>query len=63
VATFPRLRVEGSHREVGRQIGTATARTLRAAVAFDTSLPGGRSRDEQLALASRYRNATLAATP
>ena len=63
MATFPKLRVEGSHREVGRQIGAATASTLRAAVAFDAALPAGRSRDEQLALASRYRNATLAATP
>jgi isopenicillin-N N-acyltransferase-like protein len=63
VATFPKLRVEGSHREVGRQIGAATARTLRAAVAFDAALPAGRSRDEQLALAARYRDATLTATP
>jgi hypothetical protein len=63
VATFPKLRVEGSHHEVGRQIGAATASTLRAAVAFDASLPAGRSRDEQLALARRYRDATRAATP
>ena len=63
MATFRKLRVEGSHREVGRQIGAATARTLRAAVAFDASLPAGRSRHEQLTLASMYRDATLAATP
>jgi isopenicillin-N N-acyltransferase-like protein len=63
VATFPKLRVEGSHREVGRQIGAATARTLRAAVAFDAALPAGRSREDQLALAARYRDATRAATP
>jgi isopenicillin-N N-acyltransferase like protein len=63
VATFPKLRVEGSHREVGRQVGAATARTLRTAVTFDAALPAGRSRDEQLALAARYRDATLAATP
>jgi isopenicillin-N N-acyltransferase-like protein len=63
VATFPKLRVEGSHREVGRQIGVATARTLRAAVAFDAALPAGRSREDQLALAARYRDATRAATP
>jgi hypothetical protein len=63
VATFPKLRVEGSHREVGHQIGVATARTLRAAVAFDAALPAGRSREDQLALAARYRDATRAATP
>ena len=60
---IPRLRVSGSHREVGRAIGVATAPTLREAVAFDAALPVGRTRAEQLALASRYRNATLAATP
>ena len=65
---LPFLVVEGSHREVGRQIGEATAGVLRHAasfdaVAFDEVLPPGRSRDEQLALASRYRDATLAATP
>jgi hypothetical protein len=60
---IPRLRVSGSHREVGRAIGVATAPTLREAVAFDAALPVGRSRAEQLELASRYRDATLAATP
>ncbi len=63
MTAIPRLRVEGSHREVGRQVGAATAGTLREAVAFDGVLPAGRSRDEQLALATRYRDATLAATP
>ncbi|MDQ1323384.1 MAG: hypothetical protein QG587_719, partial [Chloroflexota bacterium] len=65
---LPFLVVEGSHREVGRQIGEATDGVLRHAasfdaVAFDEVLPPGRSRDEQLALASRYRDTTLAATP
>jgi hypothetical protein len=60
---IPRLRVSGSHREVGRAIGVATAPTLREAVAFEAALPNGRSRADQLALASRYRDATLAATP
>ena len=60
---IPRLRVAGSHREVGRAIGATTAPTLRAAVAFDAALPAGRSRAGQLALAGRYRAATLAATP
>ena len=59
----PLLRVAGSHREVGRAIGAATAPVLREAVAFDAALPAGRSREEQLALAARYRDATVAATP
>ena len=65
---LPFLVVEGSHREVGRQVGAATRDVLRHAasfdaVAFDEVLPPGRSLDEQLRLASRYRDATLAATP
>lgn len=60
---IPFLVVEGSHREVGRQVGEATADVIREAVAFDASLPAGRTRDEQLALAAAYRDATLAATP
>ncbi len=60
---LPFLVVEGSHREVGRQVGTATEEVCRKAVAFDAALPAGRSRDEQLALAARYRDATVAATP
>lgn len=60
---LPFLVVEGSHREVGRQVGVATAPSLREAVAFDAVLPPGRTRAGQLALAARYRDATLAATP
>ena len=60
---LPFLVVEGSHREVGHRVGEATAEACREAVAFDAVLPAGRSRDEQLALAARYRDATLAATP
>jgi isopenicillin-N N-acyltransferase-like protein len=63
VAPIPLLRVAGSHRDVGRAVGVATAPVLRDAVAFDAALPGGRMREEQLALAARYRAATLAATP
>lgn len=59
---IPRIRVSGSHREVGRGIGVATAATLREAVAFDDVLPSGRSRAEQLTLAERYRAATRATT-
>jgi isopenicillin-N N-acyltransferase-like protein len=60
---IPLLRVAGGHREVGRAVGAATAPVLRDAVAFDAAIPGGRSREEQLALAARYRDATRAATP
>ena len=60
---LPLLRVAGSHRDVGRQVGEATAATIRAAVDFDAALPAGRSRGEQLALAAAHREATLRATP
>jgi isopenicillin-N N-acyltransferase like protein len=60
---MPFLRVDGDHREVGRQVGVATADALRTAVAFEARLPAGRSREDQLALAARYRDATLATTP
>ena len=63
VAPIPVLRVRGTHREVGRAVGAATARVVRDAVAFDAALPPGRSREEQLRLADRYRDVTLAATP
>ncbi len=60
---IPFLSVRGSHRDVGRQVGEATAEVLRQAVAFDDELPAGRTRDQQLALATAYRDATLRATP
>jgi hypothetical protein len=60
---MPFLRVEGSHRECGRQVGAAAPDVLRRAVDLDAALPAGRTREEQLALAARYRDATLAATP
>ncbi len=63
VAPIPLLRVAGSHREVGRAVGAATAPAVRDAVAFDTALPPGRTREEQLAIAARYRAVTSAATP
>ena len=47
----------------GGRSAAADRDVLRArvrAVAFDEELPAGRSRDEQLALAARYRDATLA---
>ena len=62
-AGIPLLVVRGSHREVGRQVGEATAEVLRQAVAFDAELPAGRTRDGQLVLAAAYREATRRATP
>ena len=64
VGRIPFVRVSGTHREVGRGVGAATAPAVRAAVAaIEADLPAGRSRDEQLALAALYRDATSAATP
>ena len=62
-APIPFITVAGSHREVGRAVGAATADAIRDAVTFDAVLPEGRTRDEQLALAGRYRDVTLHATP
>jgi hypothetical protein len=60
---LPLIRVAGSHYEVGRQLGEATAAVVRASVDFDAELPPGRSRDAQLALAAAHREVTLRATP
>ena len=60
---LPLLRVAGSHREVGRQLGEATAETIRTAADFDAELPAGRTREAQLALAAAHRDATLRSTP
>lgn len=60
---LPLIRVAGSHYEVGRQLGEATAATVRAAVDFEAELPPGRSMAEQLALADAHREATLRSTP
>jgi len=60
---IPTLVVAGSHREVGRQVGAARRDVIRAEVAFDDRIPGGRTRAEQLELAARYREITAAAYP
>jgi isopenicillin-N N-acyltransferase-like protein len=60
---IPTLVVAGSHREAGRRVGEARAEVIRAEVAFDDRIPGGRTRAEQLALADRYRELTAAACP
>jgi len=60
---IPLLQVSGSHREAGRQVGEVCAPTIRRAEAFEEKIPGGRTREEQLALADRYREVTSAAYP
>ena len=62
--TIPLVCVGGSHREAGRQVGGVCAATVRADAAFvDQKIPCGRTREEQLALADRYREVTAAAYP
>jgi isopenicillin-N N-acyltransferase-like protein len=60
---IPILRVSGTHREVGRQVGEACREDIRAAIEFDDELPEGRTRGQQLELARRYWNVTAAALP
>jgi len=57
------LRVSGSHREIGCQIGEARAATIREDVDFDRRIPAGRTRREQLDLAARYRAVTEVRLP
>jgi isopenicillin-N N-acyltransferase-like protein len=62
--TIPLLRVSGTHRDVGAQLGEACADTIRSEAAFQgQKIPEGRTRKEQLALADRYREVTSAAYP
>ncbi len=59
---IPVVRARGTHREVGAAIGHACADAIRRAVAFgDDAIPEGRTRQEQLALAERYREVTVGA--
>lgn len=61
---IPVIRARGTHREIGEAVGDACAETIRRAVSFDgQSIPEGRTREEQLALADRYAEVTLAAYP
>ena len=63
-ALLPLLRVSGSHREVGHQIGEACAAAVRAAVDFTDAHPrDGRTMAEQLALAEEYRDVTRRSLP
>jgi isopenicillin-N N-acyltransferase-like protein len=61
--TIPLIRVAGTHREVGAQVGEMAAETIARETAFDEPLPGGRSREEQLRLADEYRAVTTEAMP
>ncbi len=61
---IPILRVSGTHREVGIQVGRATQDVVRRAVAFSPGqLPPGRSMADQMALVREYRSITAAALP
>lgn len=63
-APIPVLRARGSHREVGARIGEACADTIRRAVTFAAlPIPEGRTREQQLSLADRYREITFDAYP
>jgi hypothetical protein len=57
--TIPIIRVEGSHADVGSQLGDAGREQIRVEVdeAF-AELPAGRTRDQQLTLAARFRTFT-----
>jgi isopenicillin-N N-acyltransferase-like protein len=57
------LRVAGSHREVGNQIGEACADWIRAEIDFGDRIPARRTLEEQLALAGRYRAVTEVQLP
>jgi isopenicillin-N N-acyltransferase like protein len=61
---IPVLRVAGSRRDVGRQIGSAFAEQVRESVTtgFD-ELPGERTRDAQMELAAAYREVTARELP
>ena len=63
-STIALLRVSGTHREVGVQLGEACAEAVRAEAAFQgETIPEGRTREEQLELAGRYLEVTAAAYP
>ena len=62
--TIELVRVRGTHREVGHQLGEAGRQQIRRTV--DTSwneLPSGRSKADQLALAAEYRAFTAPRLP
>lgn len=60
---IPMLRVKGSRRNIGLAIGEACAQVIRTAVDFREQVPAGRSVEEQISLAARYRDVTQRAMP
>lgn len=61
---LPVLRVAGTHRDVGLQIGQSCAAAVRSAVDFHDATPrDGRSMAEQVQLAARYREFTAEKLP
>ena len=67
VVTPPRpidlIRVRGSHRDVGLQLGEACGGIIRDSLENDIAPPAGRTPAEQLSLAARYREVTREAYP
>ena len=61
--TIPFIRVSGTHREVGAEVGAMASDTILREAAFETDIPSGRTRAEQLALADQYRAITAEAMP
>jgi isopenicillin-N N-acyltransferase-like protein len=60
----PLIRVQGSHAEVGTQIGVACRAAIRRVTTISAEqLPDGRSLGDQLVLASKYRLATQELLP
>ena len=63
-APLPVISVVGTHREVGRQMGEATRDMIRTDVELVwADVPAGRSREAQLALAQRFRDAAAPSLP
>jgi len=63
-APLPVITVAGTHREVGRQMGEATRDMIRTDIELAwVDLPAGRSREDQLALAQRFRDAAAPSLP
>ena len=62
--TIELVRVRGTHREVGHQLGEAGRQQIRRTVETSwNELPSGRSRADQLALAAEYRAFTAPRLP
>jgi hypothetical protein len=63
-STIELVRVGGTHREVGHQLGEAGRQQIRRTVETSwNELPSGRSKADQLALAAEYRAFTAPRLP